>query len=303
MATLDNNREIEIEKMRNSCLYPVVNLSIFDTIANLVLEDFTLEHEQEAVSSYKEYLENIFSMKKNMQENFLNGIKVKEIIDTQLLEEEDSYLLAVHMQTHRQSAMDYLLKQQQSPFEKLTKEEIIKSHKKLLQGTSTGRKYAEHDYRQDNQAFVAKRKNGEVIIKYFSIDFKNIEEAIMNLTMYYNDKKLHNNHTLIKPIIIHGLVGALQIFDDGNTRFGRMLQNIKIYELTDMNLKYTLSAPALYSSKSYFNYREQYREKLGKVAINPNNESWNNWINFNLNRMEDQIYYINNKLSEYKKMR
>ena len=249
---------------------------------------------------YKQYLENILSMKKTKQESYLKGIKVQEIMDTQLLEQEDSYLLALYMQTHRESAMDYLLKQQRSPLDFLTREEFIKAHKKLLQGTFSGQKYGKNNYRTNNFTYVSKSGKEWNAIHYFALPCEEIESGIMNLTIYYNSL-IHNEHTLIKPCLVHGLVGALQMFDDGNTRMGRMLQNVKIYELTEDNLKYYLISPALYSSKSYLDYREQYRNKLGDVAIKPSDESWNHWINFNLNRMEDQIYYMNNKLLDYQK--
>ena len=35
-----------IEELRNSGLYPVVNLEIFDTIANLKIDERNLEHEK-----------------------------------------------------------------------------------------------------------------------------------------------------------------------------------------------------------------------------------------------------------------
>lgn len=122
----------------------------------------------------------------------------------------------------------------------------------------------------------------------------------MNLTIYYNSN-IHENYTLVKPTLIHGLIGALQIFNDGNTRFGRTLQSLKTYELTEKNLGRYFSLPTLYTSDAYFDYREQYRNKIADIAINPDNESLNNWVNFNLNRAEDQIFYMNQKVLTYQK--
>lgn len=300
MASLHDMEIKKIEEMRNSGLYPVVTTDIFDTIKNLNISEFILEREKEIIELYKEYIENIFTLKKTKQIKYLQAIKTQEIIDTQLLEKEDSYLMAIYLEANKQSAMDYLLKNQRVPLEYLTREEIIISHQKLLEGTS-GKQFSTKQYRTDNESFVGKKKNGELQIRYFPISYENIEEAVMNFSLYYNGN-LHEQHTLIKPVLLHGIIGVLQIFDDGNTRFGRMIQNVKIYELTGVNMNKYLSNPAIYSSKSYSDFREQYREKLGEIAIAPTDESWNNWLNFNLNRIEEQIYYANNKLKQYKKL-
>ena len=300
-TALDNKEKQKYEEMRNSGLYPIVNLSIFETVADLKISDYTLEHEQETVEKYSVYLDHVLNMNQSELKNYLTAIKKMEILDTQLLESEDSYLMKIYLEQHKLSAVDYLLKAQKYPTTDLTKEKLIHTHKKILEGTPSSI-YLDRDYRTSNATYVSKSGRGETQIHYFALDYHDIEQGIMNLTLYYNSN-FHNQYTLIKPVMIHGLVGALQMFDDGNTRCGRILQNAKVYELTKKNMKVDLSSPALYSSRAYKQYREQYRNKLGDIAINPSEENWNSWINFNLNRIEDQTYYMDNKLKEYRKLR
>lgn len=298
MVNLENDIERKIEEMRNSGLYPVANLHIFDTVRDLVLFDYTLEHERDVLQMYTEYLDNINALPKTKKDHYLHAIKKIEIQKNHALEHEDPYMLALYMEGKKQYAIDYLLRNQRYPLESLTREEIITAHKKLLDGTSS-KEYIKNDYRTNNLAYVLK-SGRENQIHYFSLPCQDIEEAIMNLTVYYNSM-MHEDYTLVKPIIIHGLFGALQIFNDGNTRFGRTLQALKNYELTERNLGCYFSLPTLYTSEAYFDYREQYRNKIADIAINPDDESWNNWINFNLNRTEDQLYYVGQKLSTYQK--
>ncbi len=299
MTSLQEQEIEKMEELRKSGLYPIVSLDIFETIADLKISDYIIEREQEVLEKYQEYLKNIFSLNKTKQDSYLKGIKTQEIMDTQVLEKEDSYLLNLFLQDKKKSALDYLLKVQRYPLNQLTREEVIESHRKLLLGTSSSQ-YAKKDYRDNNLGFVSKSGKGDLKILYFSLPYQDIEQGIMNLTLYYNSE-LHEQYTLVKPCLIHGLVGALQMFQDGNTRLGRMLQNVKIYELTEKNLKYYFPTPAFYSSRSYFDYREQYREKLGDVAIHPTDATWDKWINFNFNRIEDQIYYMDHKLEQYKR--
>lgn len=297
----DLKSEIErAEEMRRSGLYPVVNLNIFDAVAELELSDWTLEHEEDVLTKYTKYLDDIHNLSKTKKEQYLHAIKKIEIQKNHGLEHEDPYMIALYMEGKKQYAIDYLLRKQRYPSESLTREKIIIAHKKLLDGTAS-KKYIKNDYRQDNLAYVCKSGRGDLQIHYFSLPCEDIEESIMNLTIYYNSI-IHENYTLIKPTIIHGLVGALQIFNDGNTRFGRTLQALKAYELTERNLGYNFQTPAFYTSNAYFDYREQYRNKIADIAINPDNESWNSWVNFNLNRIEDQVFYMNNKLHEYAKI-
>lgn len=299
MVNLENEIERKTEEMRNSGIYPVVNLEIFDTVSDLTLSDWTIEHETDVLEKYTEYLETVNNLPKIKKNHFLHAIKKFEIQKNHALENEDPYMISLYMEGKKQYAIDYLLRNQRYPLESLTREEIIKAHKKILDGT-TSKKFIKNDYRTNNLAYVQKSGRQPQQIHYFSLPCQDIEEAIMNLTIYYNGI-FHEDYTLIKSTIIHDLVGALQIFNDGNTRFARTLQALKIYELTEKNLGYYFELPAFYTSDSYFDYREQYRNKIADIAINPDNESWNNWVNFNLNRIEDQVFYMNSKLENYQK--
>lgn len=55
--TINDEAIKKYEDMRNSGLYPVVNLNIFETVADLKIDDYTLEHEQESIEKYKVYLD------------------------------------------------------------------------------------------------------------------------------------------------------------------------------------------------------------------------------------------------------
>lgn len=200
------------------------------------------------------------------------------------------------MQTKQTNAIDYLLENGYT----LNKDTFVNAHKLILNGTSS-QQFADKDYRTNDEAFVARIENGITKIRYFALPCINIEEAIDRFIEFYNSD-IYNDRIFLKSQIIHGLIATLQLFDDGNTRFARILQNIKLAELTSKKYNKDLSLPALYGTRAYFPYRSKYRELIGNLAINPNYENWDNWFNFNLNRVEDSIFFIDNKLSAYKKM-
>ena len=142
----------------------------------------------------------------------------------------------------------------------------------------------------------------EIKIRYFSLPYTDIDEAIDKTLNFYNSD-YYNENLFLQPQIIHGLIASLQMFDDGNTRYARILQNIKLHELTNRQYDDSFEGPTLYGTRAYFPFRDKYRELIGNLATNPDNDNWNEWFDFNLNRMEDQVYFLDNKLEQYRKIK
>ena len=136
----------------------------------------------------------------------------------------------------------------------ISKDVFINGHKFLLKGTNS-QKYVDKKYRTDNKACVGKvLPDGSRKINYFGINYEDIDEAIERVLNFYNSD-IFDEHIFLKSQIIHGLLASLQMFDDGNTRYARILQNIKLYSLTKKYLDPSLNSPVLYGTKSYFPYR------------------------------------------------
>lgn len=298
MMTEEERRKEKIRQLRESGKYPIVNLSIFDSINKLKLSDFTLDHLEDTEELYLKYLDDIFNMDIEHQKNFLRTIKSMEVVDNQTLEKEDSFMMSLYMQTRRENSIDYLLNRNSKV---MSKPKFINGHKVLLRGTSSD-KFAYNDYRMDDEKFVGRYENHEPVIDYFVLSSNYIEDAISRIIDFYNSDK-YDEQIFIKSQIIHGLVSSLQLFDDGNTRYARLLQNIKLYHLTKKNFNIMLDNPAVYGTRSYFPHRGRYRELISNLAINPNDDSWDEWFNFNLNRFEDSIYFLDQKLAKYKHLK
>jgi len=293
-----NKKKEELECLRSTGNIPVANLKIFDSIRKLQYTDYVLDHVDYTITMYKEYLERLNSMSEDEKAAFLRTIKIAEVIDNHSLEKEDSFLIALYLEQFQQNSIDYLL---ENSTDSLKRQDFIDGHKLLLKGTKC-QKYALKDYRTDNSACVGKiLPGGERKITYFSIPYTDIEKAISKLLDLYNSDDF-DQQILLKPQIIHGIVAALQMFDDGNTRYARILQNIKLYDLTKKQLDKSLEAPILYGTRSYFVYRGKYRELINSLVVSPDNDNWNRWFDFNLNRVEDQMYFLNDKIEQYKRL-
>ena len=285
-----------VEKMRVSGEIATVSLEIFDSIYSLPFSQFVVDHENDTEELYTNYINDVIELNGDNFISYLNAIKSVEIVDNQSLEKEDSFLMSLYMQTERTNGIDFLINNGVI----LNRDAFINAHKLILKGTSS-QKFSEKDHRTDNEAFVVRIENGNPKIRYFALPYTDIEEAIKKIIEFYNSDT-YDDRIFLKSQIIHGLVGSLQLFDDGNTRYARILQNIKLSELNNKKYNYNLPLPVLYGTRAYFPHRSKYRELIGNLAINSNYENWDAWFNFNLNRTEDGIFFIDNKLTAYKKM-
>ena len=293
-----NNIDKEIEEVMNSGKYPIVQLDILNNLENIEILETTKDHLEYTIELYKNYLSNIKKLPYEYKIRFLETLKAAEIMDNQKLEKENSFLISLYMTVMGKNSIDEMidLKDKQ-----ITCENIIEIQKLILEGTTSDKKEI-RGYRQNNRSFVGNINNGVRNIQYFPLRYNEIEEAMNRFIKYYNQQEIDESSIFIKPFILHGLLASLQCFNDGNTRLSRLLQHIKMWNLTNSVLNIDLPLPAIYISRSYYPYRNEYREKIKNIVINMDANSWNDWFNFNLNRLEDQLFYIDNNLEEFKKI-
>lgn len=241
---------------------------------------------------YIEYNEDILKYSKETQESILKALMNSEIIDNHVLERENVNFLRTYNETHHSTAIRYLVRKLLKETTPLNDAIIKKAHEILMRGTSNGNTINE-GFRTNNHHYVGYIEDNKPVINYFPISYDDIKESTLLLCKYYNTPIKDEEELFIKPFIMHGLIAVLQVFEDGNTRLARCFQHITLQDLTNKtmgNNLFELPLPAIYFSKNYVPYRKEYRELLASIALNPNNEKWNEWISFNLHRMQDRIF-------------
>lgn len=274
----------------------IVDLSVFDNIYDISLNDKTKRNIDFTRELYIEYLDDLKTFKETTREQVLKALMNTETIDNHSLERENSNLLIAYSETHHSTAIRYLLKKLLSENNGLDSEIIRKTHEILMRGTSRNG-YINPGFRKSNISFVCHMENGERIITFFPISYHQINEAIRLFCAYFNDKTMCEEDLFIKPFVVHGLLAALQVFEDGNTRLSRTLQHVKLHELTNQLLDNEFLLPTIYFSKNYMPFRDEYRALIRYIALKPNNETWNEWINFNMCRLQERIYANNYNFS------
>ena len=274
--------------------YPAVNKDIVKKIIDVKPNDMVKYETEELQEKYIEYFKLVDSLDKNKLKDYLKTLKNADIIDNQVLEGEDSFLMSLYSNVEKKHALDIILKK-----DKLTHDLIKKSHELLLKGT-TSANLDTANYRDNNRRFVGTYENGVRNIQFLPLHTKYIESAMNDFIDYYNTQENDINNLFIKPIRIHGIIASLQVFNDGNTRFGRLLQNVKLYKQTNQMLGTKYDNPTIYLTRSYQPYRRDYREKLAELAINPNEDNINKWLLFNLRRAGEEIFVNSDRIEKVK---
>lgn len=288
-----NNRSTSeriIEEAMNSGKYSIASLGIFNTIGNLDISDKLIKHIEYTTEILMEYLAEISELKdkKPGLSEYLKALKVGDIVDNQSLEKENSFLIGLYMQVKKENAIDKIIKLLKQKGE-ISATDICRVHNTLLYGTSSE---GVDLVRNKNDKFVGSIDNNGIQIDYLPLDYRDIKIALEEITELYNGRTSfeHFDNLLLRPLLIHGLFGAFQIFNDGNTRMGRLMQHALMWQLINKKTEYNFENPPIYATRSYFPYRGEYRDIIASLVVDNNSIAWNRWFDFNLNRIEDQIY-------------
>lgn len=298
MSDFINTKQREVQEAMDSGKYKVADLSLFRDFENIKLSDNLFSHIEYTTELLNEYLYELtlFSDKHPGLKEYLEAIKTGDILDNQKLEKENSFMIGLYYHTKKDKAIDMLIKLANEN-KQIKENDVYKIHNSLLYGTSSE---GDNLVRTSNEKFVGRVVNHERIIDYFPIDYKSVSEAINKLCDLYNKRLTGDNfdNVFIQPFIVHGLIGALQPFTDGNTRMARLMQHTLIWNLINEKTDFSFELPPLYATRSYYPMRGNYRAGISSLVTNNDDESWEEWFHFNLNRIEDQIYANNVNIKE-----
>ena len=263
---------------------------MFDRLSELEMTDDLFLHLEYTQDLLSEYLSDVISLegKKPGLVEFLKALRSGDVVDNQDLERENMFLVILYSQLSRETAMGRLIRYVKSD-KQLTGRDLFSLNNTLLYGTLSE---GVASVRDNNARVVGKFVNGERIIDYFPIDYRDVRVAADKIADIYNGRltgELYDN-VFIQPFLIHGLLGALQLFNDGNTRMGRVMQHSLIWQLINERMGYQFEMPPLYATKNYFASRDKYRELIANLVKVGDNKAWSDWFEFNLYKVEDTIY-------------
>lgn len=258
-------------------------------ISNRVNEHLKYTHE-----NYLNYLKKLNLLDEKVLRLYLKTLKNRELVNNQETELEQSFLIELYLCSQRKDSIDIVMQHFQDG--NITKDELKKLHRIVIKNSADDDP-KNYNFRTDNEKWVGYfGTGGAKRVDYYPPDYNEIDGLLDFILEFLNDDKSSRdiNQTLIKPFIVHGFLGYLQAFGNGNTRLARVLQHGKIWQMTEQQEKIALSSPAVYLSKNYLQTRPQYRTLLKEIA---NDQNWDAWLDYNLNMFDEQLYYSENNLS------
>lgn len=271
---------------------------VVESVEKLKLSSRINEHLQETHGNYLNFLKKLIELDEKVLKLYLKTAKTRELVNNQETELEQSFLIELYLSSQRTDSIDIAMKHFQDGC--ITKEELRKLHRIVIKN-STDDVPSNYNFRQDNNKWVGYYgTGGKQRVDYYPPDYKEIDDMLDYILDILNDDESSRdiNQTLVKPFVVHGFLGYLQAFGNGNTRLARVLQHGKIWHMTEKQDGIAIPLPAIYLSKNYLQTRAQYRELIKEIA---NSQNWEAWLNYNLNRVDEQIFYSENNLELIKR--
>lgn len=274
---------------------------LIGNIRNIKIYDNSMFHIESVLEKYNEYLLKLQQLDPNKLKYFIKHLKNREIINNQEAEMEESFMLELFKLSQRKDSIDITMKYFED--DHLTINEIKKIHRMVIKGSSDDIE-SNYDLRKDNNKWVGSFGiNGLRNVDYIPPEYNEIEELLLEVLSFLNEKDNTNFiNIFIKPLIVHAAIAYIQPFGNGNTRLSRVIQHCKICNSTNELFNTSFTHPTIYLSKNYLLTRGQYRGLIKNVSIEKDDDAWNKWFEYNLNMFDEQLYFLNNQIEQYKTM-
>lgn len=271
-------------------------------IKNIKIYDNTMFHIDDVLNKYVEYLEILQQLDPSKLKKFIRHLKNREIINNQETEMEESFMLELFKLSQRKDSIDITMKAFED--DSITIDEIKKIHRVVIKGSSDDLE-DNYDLRSDNKKWVGHYgTNGAQRVDYIPPDFNEIEELLTEVLSYLNEQDNTNFiNIFIKPLIAHAALAYIQPFGNGNTRLARVLQHCKICNSTNKMFNTEFTHPTIYLSRNYLLSRGQYRGLITNLAVNKDDDAWNKWFEYNLNMLDEQLFFLDKQVNNYKNYR
>ena len=275
--------------------------SVVESAGDIKLTDRVLFELDTVSDDYKLYITKLQQLEAKKLKLYLNYLKEREIVDNQETEYEDEFIIGLELMTKRKTSIDMVMEMYSKGI--IGVDDIKRLHKQVIKGSADDLP-KNYDYRGDTDIWVGTfLENGERAVDYYPPEYTDVKNVLQDILDYLNTtcSNINISDIFIKPFITHALIAYLQPFGNGNTRLARVLQHGKMCESTNEVFATEFNKPTFYLSKNYFQTRHRYRELIKRVAVNQNNEAWNEWLLYNIFMSQEQLYYLGSRVDYYRK--
>lgn len=276
---------------------------------NVKLKENVKDHMLYTLEEYKNYLESLKEIEKNdpqLAKSFFRLLKINELKASQQMESEDSFLIDIGLgpilDGSEKSSIDivtkYILKDKG-----LNNERLEKIHRIILRGTSDDKEKNYKIRTSKEDTYISEISNGIERTLYVAPKSEEVNSYLNYLYVFLDNNSNNELDVFLTPYLAHFYISALQPFNNGNTRLARLIQYGDIFKVSRKLLDYNLKQPALFLSKNYQLNCGNYRKMIADIVLDPSDENFNKWVNYNLNMTDEQLFCLNNDIEKIKRLR
>lgn len=276
---------------------------------NVKLKENVKDHMLYTLEEYKNYLESLKEIEKNdpqLAKSFFRLLKINELKASQQMESEDSFLIDIGLgpilDGSEKSSIDivtkYILKDKG-----LNNERLEKIHRIILRGTSDDKEKNYKIRTSKEDTYISEISNGIERTLYVAPKSEEVNSYLNYLYVFLDNNSNNELDVFLTPYLAHFYISALQPFNNGNTRLARLIQYGDIFKVSRKLLEYNLKQPALFLSKNYQLNCGNYRKMIADIVLDPSDENFNKWVNYNLNMTDEQLFCLSNDIEKIKRLR
>ncbi len=276
---------------------------------NVKLKENVKDHMLYTLEEYKNYLESLKEIEKNdpqLAKSFFRLLKINELKASQQMESEDSFLIDIGLgpilDGSEKSSIDivtkYILKDKG-----LNNERLEKIHRIILRGTSDDKEKNYKIRTSKEDTYISEISNGIERTLYVAPKSEEVNSYLNYLYAFLDNNTNNELDVFLTPYLAHFYISALQPFNNGNTRLARLIQYGDIFKVSRKLLDYNLKQPALFLSKNYQLNCGNYRKMIADIVLDPSDENFNKWVNYNLNMTDEQLFCLSNDIAKIKRLR
>ena len=273
-------------------------MEALDKIRDYNLDSNTVSHLDDTLDNYKMYLKKLSGLAPFHRKMFLSTLERNEIINNQEMEHENPFLVQLSLASENGVKKSSIAVMTDSIInnQPLTIRKLQQLHRLIIRGSEDDieRNYPIRYF----DTYVYEVINGRDKVSYFAPSPEEIRLYLKDMIKFLSESGKEEKDVLLNSIILHFYISALQPFGNGNTRLARLVEYGSIFKLSRDILGFKIKAPALYASASYLQTRKMYRDSIADLVNYPNDDSFNKFVNYNLNTMDEQLYFNNNVLDK-----
>ena len=155
------------------------------------------------------------------------------------------------------------------------------------------------EYREIENRMGFKDRLGNEYINGFGPYAKDVSKYMAEIIRIFKDEYSYeySDNPYVSGIILDLLISKIQPFRDANKRTARVVHNLKTTDRFNEYYGTNLKLNPVDISGRVIEYTPNFNKIFNKVEFNLENETndaINSWIDFHLNRVEDQLFFLNN---------